>query len=976
MRFIPKRRYPALRFARACALAAAGALLAACAGCMPDKRAEGPGLRVWIADERADIGPDTAPNVENAVYSAAAESVTLDVARGETVGALVVLNARSGPAGPFVIEVGEFTGAGRTMPANAIVRLHRVEYVRVEDFASWYPEHTGRPTRPTDFADVLVPAEGGAALSGLTLSGTRNQIVYLELNAPPDASAGDYRSTLRVRGLGALPVYQADIRLRVHDVTLPVSPALAVVAACDPRATLVREVRWPDESGPARIDPALPEHAQAIAFLRQSLAELQRHRLNPVLFAGFPRYEDTNDGDVEIDWSSFDALVTPFVSGSAYADGRGARLWPVPVSADYPDPARYGGFGSARYARVLARYLAACERHFRERGWEQRAFARVMQPSALSEALSKQLARLGAIVKQSEVDVPFVAHAPPGSLRGLGWFEAPAELSDAADVWVAPAMWLDPSAAAEQQALGRRVWLMPDAPPYSGSLDVGTRATDPVVIPWLAARYGLDGVWIEDALGAEDAKTRSRRRAGDPAGAGLLYSGAAYGRPGQMLPSMRLKRLRRGIQDYDLLSLLRARNKPLLAKTIAGQLVKWGLTEAALENLLSKKEAGWPADGEAFRVARRLILQELGATFAGPAPLKPRGDGAGAAAGDADGSSAAPEDLADWGRLLNPDENVHPGVRGVRLVQGEDGLEAVIFCGVLNASTRPLTGVWSLPNPPPGWRLEKVAPVDVPPGARKLSTLTLQVDSFNFNADGAYPFELLFEPRGHDAGESHAAPARLAIVAAPLVERPPEIDGQLDDWQLASNNAAGDFRLVRPTRASAPRPVAGTHAFFAVDAENLYVAVRCARAPGAPLKFRSDNEIPIDRGIPWGQDVVEVLLDPRGVAEGSSGDLYVLQVKPNGLLVARKGAKTEPPMGPSSPWLSNARVATAVSDDAWSVELAIPLASFGPAAATTNVWGANVTRLDAHHGEYSSWSGAQSTCYLPLSLGNLVLLRP
>ena len=53
----------------------------------------------------------------------------------------------------------------------------------------------------------------------------------------------------------------------------------------------------------------------------------------------------------------------------------------------------------------------------------------------------------------------------------------------------------------------------------------------------------------------------------------------------------------------------------------------------------------------------------------------------------------------------------------------------------------------------------------------------------------------------------------------------------------------------------------------------------------------------------------------------------------------------------------------------------VPPSTIGEDAARNNLWGLNVTRLDARRGEYSSWSGAEGMCYMPQRLGNLVLLR-
>jgi hypothetical protein len=192
---------------------------------------------------------------------------------------------------------------------------------------------------------------------------------------------------------------------------------------------------------------------------------------------------------------------------------------------------------------------------------------------------------------------------------------------------------------------------------------------------------------------------------------------------------------------------------------------------------------------------------------------------------------------------------------------------------------------------------------------------------------------------------------------------------------------AGDFRLVRGAGARTPggstrKPELPTRAFFCMGREELYIAVRCQLGRGDVPLWRADNVIPVDGGIPWGQDVVEILLEPHNTHQGSGADLYCLQIKPSGLLVARKGSFTDPPMNPSEPWQCGARVAVSIEPGAWVVEVALPLKSLNRAALRNRIWGCNITRLDARRGEYSSWSGARGYTYAPHLLGNLVLLRP
>jgi hypothetical protein len=258
---------------------------------------------------------------------------------------------------------------------------------------------------------------------------------------------------------------------------------------------------------------------------------------------------------------------------------------------------------------------------------------------------------------------------------------------------------------------------------------------------------------------------------------------------------------------------------------------------------------------------------------------------------------------------------------------------------------------------------------------RSAETIALELRGLTYNLDGVYPFQMLLDTR---AAGAFPAPGRLAVAICPLVNEAPRIDGDLSDWMLAYNNAAGDFQLVRgdgPT-GEPRRPTLATRAFFGMDSERLYVAVRCALARGEQPLWQADNIVPLDGAIPWGQDVVEILLDPANAHHGSGEDLYCLQVKPSGLLVARKGCLTDPPMNPSEPWRSGARVAVRVEPEAWIIEMGVPLTALDQVGQRNPIWGCNVTRLDARRGEYSSWSGARGYTYAPQLLGNLVLLRP
>lgn len=913
-------------------------------------------LTVWIVSGDDELTHDTPPNLENDVYSAARGGLRLSAALNETAAFQVALQTAAPPAGPFDIRISDLAGPRETLAARAAVSVYRAHDARVGRFRSWYPAHTGRPATPTVFPDILVPWDAPRGGGPLILGEKRNEIIWVDIHVPPTLAPGEYRGRVEVRTRGQVaPAFTCDLQLEVLPVALPARPSLPLVCRVDPRDLLAAHLRWPATATAEETTllPDMPSHFAAVRLVRETMRLLHEHRTTPVLWASFPKFLPTSDRSVEVNWDEYDQLVSGWLDGSAFPDRTRLELWPIPAAIAYPDAERNGGLDSPQYARLLSTYLAECKRHFAARGWLDRAFLRLSPPEPLGQTAVDRVRRLAGILRQSEAGLPLVAHLPARSLRGLGWHAAPTiELTDVSK-WAPPAMWFEPEGMERERKAGRDTWFMPDQPPYSGSLAVEALATDAQVLPWQAYRYEASAIWVEHA--AEFASAPEATGLQPWGSVGLVYPAEQYGLRDQPVPSRRLKRLQRGLQDYELLRLLEVNGKQLLARKLAEQVVRWAGTDACVGNLLTCKGDGWPRDAGIFRLARTLMLRELVLEFAPSA----------AAGRNQIGT------LSNWALLMNQAQRVAVGVDGVRLTPSTTGLRAQVLGSLLNMTDRPLQGRWTLPLPPAGWQQAGEVVTSLPPGTRRPARLDLNLSGLAFNVDGVYPFDVELDTAALGAFRT---PARLAVAVCPHFDAPRVVDGSLRDWPLASNNAAGDFRLCAGPGPEGP--TLPTQAFFCMDDECLYVAIRCGLLAGEPPLWQADNVIPFDGAIPWGQDVVEVLLDPRPTAEGSSSDLYCLQVKPSGLLVARKGCRTEPPMGTSDDWRSGARVAVSVQRDAWVIELGIPLSALPPEAKRNRVWGFNVTRLDARRGEYSSWSGARGHCYAPQALGNLIMLWP
>jgi len=923
-------------------------------------RGRGGPLSVWVVSDSRELTTDSEPLLENEIYSASRETIELSAAINETVSFQVGLRTSNPPAGPFNIQITDLNGPAGKLAARQAASIYRVHYVRVERFGSWYPARTGKAATPQSFPDVLVPWEAPRGGGPLRLDQTRNEIIWVDLFVPPTTEPGVYTGRLQLYGAFAgRPVFSCALRLTVVPVVIPSERTLPLLCRIDPRDLLVEYLHWPRlAAADTRILPDVPSHQAARRLVDATMQLFHEHRTTPLLWAGFPKYRLTGTRAVTIDWNAYDQLVAGWLNGDAFPDRVGLARWVIPASEQHPNAERNGGFGSARFARLLGAYLAECSRHFAERGWLDRSFLRLTPPSEPSPGTISRVRRTTGIVRQSETRLPVVAHLPARSLRAFGWHDAATIELPEVDIWAPPARWCEPEMLQRERGLGKQVWFLPDVPPYSPSLAVEAPASDARILAWQAYRYGVDAIWVEHAAEFQRAARVDAAGAADA----LIYSAADYGLIDRPLPSIRLKRLRRGLLDYELLRLLERSGKPLLAARTAEQLVRWAFTDACDENLLSTRPAGWPDNAYILWLARKVLLQEFVNEFASsPA-----------------GRDQQADNVADWGSIMSQAAQVYADVRGARLATAGADQRAYVFANVSNGTDRTLKGRWQFPSLPLGWQPVAERMTSVAPNGRVATTIELRLRGLTYNLDGVYAFQMLFDT---EAGGAFRAAGRLAIAACPLVDQSPSIDGRLSDWMMASNSVAGDFRLVRGKGPSTPgsvpqRPTLPTRAFFCMDGENLYVAIRCRLNRDEEPLWQADNTVPLDGAIPWGQDVVEILLDPRNTSQGTGESIYCLQIKPSGLLVARKGCLTDPPMNPSELWQSGAYVAVSVEDDAWIVEVGVPLASLGEAAMRNRIWGCNITRLDARRGEYSSWSGARGYTYAPHLLGNLVLLRP
>jgi hypothetical protein len=429
----------------------------------------------------------------------------------------------------------------------------------------------------------------------------------------------------------------------------------------------------------------------------------------------------------------------------------------------------------------------------------------------------------------------------------------------------------------------------------------------------------------------------------------------------EALPSVRLKRLRRGLQDILYLRILRQRQRPVIAQTVIDAMARYGGLDAAGDHYLDPRLDGWVQDAATWDAARAVLAAEILDV------LRPSG---------ASGRRALERRLA-WRRF---DEQAH-SVRVERVrtrvapVLDEAGrptgrLRMTLTLELYNEHSRDVDVAARIESLPAGWKAvdETAGVAPFRAGGRAAVELTARGAYVPGMADAKLPVAVSLT-----AGRRRQdLTAHVALLLAGEAKTPPRIDGVLDDWPLRVGNAAGGFRLLgRRGRQGDGLARRQTDAFVLHDRENLYIAFRCEEPEADSLVARASNLVGYEQLMACGEDLVEVILDPGADARGVEG-LYHVVVKANGVLVAERGVGTSPPLGEARPWAVAAAVAVGRGAGAWFVELRIPLSAFG-AEGQASVWGANFARFAVRGAEASSWSGARRYFYDPRNLGTMFL---
>jgi len=194
--------------------------------------------------------------------------------------------------------------------------------------------------------------------------------------------------------------------------------------------------------------------------------------------------------------------------------------------------------------------------------------------------------------------------------------------------------------------------------------------------------------------------------------------------------------------------------------------------------------------------------------------------------------------------------------------------------------------------------------------------------------------------------------ARAKEIVAARVERPPRLDGTLDDPLWKRTQPIFDFKQREPLEGT--EPTERTEVYVLFDSRHVYFGIACFDSDPrriVAMQFRRDLEMYLD-------DSFQVLIDPTySRRNGYVFEVNALGTQRDGLITEEQRPFTEGrPIDFDSSWDSLWVSAARISDRGWSATIQIPFSTLNFKAGTDVRWGVNFRRFIRRKNEENLWS--------------------
>lgn len=463
--------------------------------------------------------------------------------KGERINAQAVLWS-STPLSDVSVTVSDLTGSGKgqIIPASAI-RTHLVRYVMTDELNKDGKGGCGHRPDPTEWDSSLV-ADVLDIIKIKDVQERTVQPIWMNIQVPASAKAGDYTGTLTIQAAGQKPL-SLKIALKVVNRTLP-----------NPKDWAFHLDLWQNPYAVARyykVPLWSQAHFDAMRPIMQTLADAGQKIITTTImdrawggqtydaFGSMVTRMKKIDGSWAFDYAIFDKWVEFMMSMGIDRQINCYSLIPWKLTFQYFDQAsnslKYLDTkpGNADYNDYWYDFLVSFAQHLKEKGWWE------ITTIGMDERAMEDMKAAIAIIKKADPDYKI-------SLAGLYHPEIEADLYD----YCIPFGYNFPADVKVRREKEGKIstYYTCCSEPYPNTFTFSPTA-EANWIGWHAAGGNYDGYlrwaynsWTPDPL--RDSRFHTWA-AGD---CYLVYPGGRS--------SIRMERLIEGIQDYEKIRILRA----------------------------------------------------------------------------------------------------------------------------------------------------------------------------------------------------------------------------------------------------------------------------------------------------------------------------------------------------------------------------------------------------------------------------------
>ena len=508
-----------------------------------------PAMSVYVMDEFARVRPTDGPGSRRVAVLSSARNEYAPfqiVVRAGTNG----LKRVNAVAGSLVSKGGHVIGADR-------ITLYREHYLEVGKLSpksrgkpGWYPDalipfldpKTGKP-----------PVRGRFAAVPFDIATESNQPLWVDVLTPRDATPGEYTGLITISAEGVRP-RRVPIQLTVWDFTLPETPSM--------RSNFGDGGVNPLMPGPYQITPRGGVDEAEQRALQTAYAELMvAHRIcSPIPPFVMPKV----NADGSIDPKPTDAALQQWIERYRIT---GFPLRFLGKEGWQGDPLGADRNRNARYLRSMYAYL-------RDRHWDKMAYIYVADEPNSQEAYNEVRAR-AKFVREVAPGLKVLCTKGP-QVQNPRW----GSLVGSVDIW-AP-LWpsFEHEAVRKRLSAGEEMWSYTAL--CQGHLETPFWELDfPILnyrIPmWISWRLDVTGLlyWTTTNWSStQDVWTNPLTYEDQYNLEGsLLYPGMDAGVEG-FIPSIRLKQIREGLEDYEYFTILAQRRSRSVAEDVVKRIAR------------------------------------------------------------------------------------------------------------------------------------------------------------------------------------------------------------------------------------------------------------------------------------------------------------------------------------------------------------------------------------------------------------------